>query len=120
MPRFSQDGVRVVNGIVDDFVHRLGKKSDYRWPVTRKSPRCPLKAKHVRAAAHALLRGDLADGALCSDEASAVGGCKVVASQAGLLHEPAPSVNSKSGSEDYVDARAAAMAAYFGRLRHAP
>lgn len=78
--------MRVVNGIVDDFVHRLGKKSDYRWPVTRKSPRCPLKAKHVRAAAHALLRGDLADGALCSDEASAVGGCKVrCESAAGLL-----------------------------------
>ena len=57
---------------------------------------------------------------LCSDEASAVGGCKVVASQAGLLHEPASSVKSKSGAEDYVDARAAAMAAYFGRLRPAP
>lgn len=31
-----------------------------------------------------------------------MGGCKVVASQAGLLHEPASSVNSKSGAEDYV------------------
>ena len=57
---------------------------------------------------------------LCSDEASAVGGCKVVASQSGLLHEPASSVNSKSGAKDYVDARAAAMAAYFRRLRPAP
>ena len=91
--------MRVVNGIVDDFVHRLGKKSDYRWPVTRKSPRCPLKAKHVRAAAYALLRGDLADGALCSDEASAVGGWVQ-----GPLRVSgwAASVNSKSSSEDYV------------------
>ena len=45
------------------------------------------------------------------------GWVQVVASQAGLLHEPAPSVNWKCGSEDYVDARAAAMAAYLGRLR---
>ena len=44
-------------------------------------------------------------------------GARSVASQAGLLHEPAPSVNWKCGSEDYVDARAAAMAAYLGRLR---
>ena len=39
------------------------------------------------------------------------------ASQFGLLHQPAPSVSWKSGAEGDVEARAAAMAAYFGRLR---
>ena len=50
--------------------------------------------------------------------ADKVGGCTRCESGWAASRTCTSSVNSKSGAEDYVDARAAAMAAYFGHLRH--